>query len=56
VPGSADAPGHWNGSHQGLLMQKLAVNAHGAIAVVNSSLRDGARSRIWLIRGEIPRG
>ena len=56
VPGSADAPGHWNGSHQGLLMQKLAVNAHGAIAVVNSSLRDGARSRIWLIRGETPRG
>ena len=54
VPGSADAPGHWNGSHQGLLMQKLAVNPDGAIAVVNSSLRDGVRSRVWLIRAQSP--
>jgi hypothetical protein len=50
VPGSADPPGHWNGSHQGLLMKKLAVNAHGAVAVVNSSLRENERSRVWLIR------
>jgi hypothetical protein len=52
VPGSADPPGHWNGSHQGLLMRKLAVNASGAVAVVNSSLRDSRESRVWLMRGQ----
>jgi len=51
IPGSADPGGAPNGSFQGLLMQKLAVNRHGALAVVNSSLEDGARSRVWLIRG-----
>ena len=54
VPGSAGRPGHWNGSFQGLLMKKLAVNAAGRIAVVNSSLRDDERSRVWLIRGQSP--
>ena len=52
VPGSADSPRHWNGSHQGLLMRKLAVNARGAVAVINSSLRDSRESRVWLILGE----
>jgi hypothetical protein len=52
VPASADQPRHWNGSHQGLLMRKLAVNANGAIAVVNSSLRDSQGSRVWLMRGD----
>jgi hypothetical protein len=51
IPGSADPGGAPNGSFQGLLMQKLAVNRHGALAVVNSSLEDGARSRVWLLRG-----
>ena len=50
IPGSADPSGAPNGSFQGLLMQKLAVNRHGALAVVNSSLEDGARSRVWLLR------
>jgi hypothetical protein len=50
IPGSADPGGAPNGSFQGLLMQKLAVNRHGALAVVNSSLEDGARSRVWLLR------
>ena len=54
VPGSAGRPGHWNGSFQGLLMKKLAVNGAGSVAVVNSSLRDGERSRVWLIRGQSP--
>lgn len=54
VPQSADRPGRWNGSFQGLLMKKLAVNAGGAIAVVNSSLEDGNASRVWLIRGQSP--
>ena len=54
VPQSAGLPGHWNGSFQGLLMRKLAANAGGSIAVVNSSLRDGDGSRVWLIRGQSP--
>jgi hypothetical protein len=53
VPGSADPAGGSNGSHQGLLMQKLAVNRHGAVAIVNSSLKEGERSRVWLVRGTI---
>jgi hypothetical protein len=51
VPDSADPAGGWNGSHQGLLMKKLAVNGDGGIAIVNSSLKDNERSRVWLIRG-----
>lgn len=50
VPGSADPAGGANGSFQGLLMQKLAVNRYGTVAIVNSSLKDNARSRIWLMR------
>ena len=51
VPQSADPAGAPNGSFQGLLMKKLAVNRDGEIAIVNSSLKDGDRSRVWLIRG-----
>ena len=51
VPASADAG--WNGSSQGLLMRKLAVNRHGALAIVNSSFKDKERSRVWLIRGQL---
>jgi hypothetical protein len=50
VPHSRDAG--VNGSQQGLLMRKLAVNATGAVAVVNSSFRPGQGSRVWLIRGQ----
>jgi hypothetical protein len=32
-------------------MRKLSANRHGEIAVVNSSLKDGERSRVWLVRG-----
>ena len=52
VPHSRDPGGGYNGSSQGLLLRKLAVNARGDIAVVNSSLREGAASRVWLLRGE----
>lgn len=45
----------WNGSSQGLLMQKLAVNGDGNVAIVNSSLQPGKRSRVWLIRGATSR-
>jgi hypothetical protein len=51
VPDSADAG--WNGSSQGLLMRKLAVNRHGAFAIVNSSFKDKERSRVWLMRGQM---
>jgi hypothetical protein len=55
VPGSADIRGGWNGSSQGLLMKKLALNEAGMIAVVNSSLKQGVHSRVWMMRGVIPR-
>jgi hypothetical protein len=51
IPGSADPEGGLNGSTQGLLMNKLAVRADGEIAVVNSALKIGTHSRVWLLRG-----
>lgn len=50
VPGSADPQGGANGSSQGMLMRKLTLNRSGAIAVVNSSLKPGSHSRVWLMR------
>jgi hypothetical protein len=50
VAQSADPGGGWNGSFQGLLMKKLAVNAEGTVAIVNSSLKDNERSRVWMMR------
>jgi hypothetical protein len=53
VPGSdADGQG-FNGSQQGLLMDKLAVTAPGAVAVVNSTFRPGEHSRVRLYRGRL---
>ena len=52
VPHSRDPRGGYNGSSQGLLMKKLAVDAGGRVAVVNSSLREGSHSRVWLVHGE----
>lgn len=54
VPNSSDPAGGANGSHQGLLMKKLAVNDAGTFAIVNSSLRQNQQSRVWLMRGELP--
>jgi hypothetical protein len=51
VPHRADLALGYNGSRQGLLMRKLAVNAGGAIAVVNSTFKRGEGSHIWLFRG-----
>ncbi|CAB3788028.1 sialidase family protein [Pararobbsia alpina] len=53
VPGSQDDRGGTNGSHQGLLGKKLAVGDDGRIAVVNSSLTLGERSRVWLMLGRL---
>ena len=54
VPGSADPSGGVNGSSQGLLMKKLAVNPSGVVAIVNSSLKPDAHSRVWLMRATVP--
>ena len=53
VPGSLDAAGGFNGSSQGLLMKKLALNAQGTLAIVNSSFKPGSHSRVWLMRGRL---
>jgi hypothetical protein len=53
VPGSQDGDGATNGSHQGLLGKKLAVGDEGQVAIVNSSMQSGERSRVWLMRGRI---
>lgn len=52
VPGSRDPGGGFNGSSQGLLIPKLAVR-NGEVAVVNSALREGSHSRVWLVRGRL---
>ena len=52
IPDSIDPDGGVNGSNQGKLMRKLTVGGDGRLAVVNSSLKQGHRSRVWLIRGE----
>ena len=42
-----------NGSRQGMLMRKFAVNQSGAMAVVNSTFRLGESSHIWLLLGRL---
>ena len=54
IPGSVDPGGGFNGSTQGLLMKKLALRGDGEIAIVNSALKVGSHSRIWLLRGSLP--
>jgi hypothetical protein len=51
LPGSLAPEQGFNGSLQGLLMQKLAANSRGDIAVVNSTFKPGQSSQIWLILG-----
>jgi len=51
LPGSSDPALGVNGSQQGLLTRKLAVNGAGALAVVNSTFKRNDSSRIWLFRG-----
>jgi hypothetical protein len=51
VPGTADPAHGFNGSQQGLLMEKLAVNEAGHLAVVNSTFDRGEASHVWLYRG-----
>lgn len=49
IPQSADPRGGTNGSHQGQLMRKVALQSR-SIAVVNSSLALNRGSRVWLMR------
>jgi len=53
VPGSKDPTLGFNGSRQGLLMRKLAVNNEGAVAVVNSTFKKNEMSHVWLFRGQV---
>ena len=53
IPGSGDPAFGFNGSLQGLLMRKCAVNRAGAIAVANSTFKKNEASRIWLFRGQL---
>jgi hypothetical protein len=50
VPGSNAPAAGSNGSQQGLLGRKLALDEAGRIAVVNSSLAPKKGSRVWLMR------
>jgi hypothetical protein len=54
VPGGAAPAGGSDGSQQGWLGRKLAVDGTGRIALVNSSLVPGQGSRVWLMHGEVP--
>lgn len=53
VPHSRDPAGGFNGSSQGLLIPKLAMNARGDLVVANSALREGSHSRVWLLPGRL---
>jgi len=52
IPGSIPAGEGVNGSLQGLLMRKLAVNQAGALVIVNSIFWANQGSQIWLLRGQ----
>ncbi len=56
VDGSVEPGLGFNGSRQGMLMNKLDVNSRGDIAVVNSTFSWGNSSHIWLFRGKFSGG
>lgn len=53
LEGTSDPALGANGSRQGKLMRLLAANHSGALAVVSSNFREGERSRIRLLRGQL---
>lgn len=53
VAHSIDKRGGFNGSHQGRLMEKVALR-DGELVVANSALAHGRSSRVWLVRGRLP--
>jgi hypothetical protein len=50
---SASPDGGYNGSLQGQLMEKIAVNESGKVFIINSSFTLNRQSRIWIISGKI---
>ena len=52
LAGTADPTLGFNGSLQGLLMDKLAVSDSGTVAVVNSTFKRNETSHVWLFRGQ----
>ena len=56
VPGTADPELGQSGSRQGMLMDRLATNAAGDVALVNSTFSEGTSSAIWLHRSRQPAG
>lgn len=53
VPETGDAALGVVGSRQGKLMRLLSANASGTLAVANSTFREGASSRIRVVRGHL---
>lgn len=53
VAHSIDKLGGFNGSHQGRLMEKVALR-NGELVVANSALAHGHGSRVWIVRGRLP--
>lgn len=53
IPGSAPGAGARQGSQQGMLGKKLAAGPDGGIALVDSALAPGQRSKVWLMRGHL---
>ncbi len=53
VPGTDDPDLGINGSLQGLLMRKLAVNNNGEMVAVNNTFRQNQNSYVWMYRGNI---
>ena len=53
VPASVDSAGGTNGSHQGLLMNKLDANNANMLVIANSSLLMNVRSRVWFMRARL---
>ena len=51
IPGIS--PRGFDGSQQGLLTNKLAVNGAGVIAVANSTFQPNEASHVWLVVGEV---
>ncbi|GIZ53951.1 sialidase family protein [Noviherbaspirillum aridicola] len=52
IPDSTGPAGGTNGSHQGWLMEKLAMDDKGRLVIVNSTLVQDRLSRVWLMRGK----
>jgi len=51
LPRGGEEAAGFNGSRQGMLMDKLAVAESGEVVVVNSTFDEGEASHVWLMRG-----